>query len=63
MPLYPLDGSHVLTSLLPKDISLVYSRFMKRYGIYLFVGLLGSGVLSRLLGPVIVNLFLLLLGM
>jgi Zn-dependent protease len=43
LPLYPLDGSHVLANLLPNDIAVVYVRLMKRYGIYIFLGLLASG--------------------
>lgn len=63
LPLYPLDGSHVLASILPQDIATVYSRFMKRYGTYIFLGLLGSGVLSPIIAPVIIKLILLLLGL
>jgi len=63
VPVYPLDGSHVLACILPQDIATVYTRFMKRYGVYLFLGLTTTGVLSRLLGPIVIGLFRLLIGM
>ncbi|MBC7804619.1 MAG: site-2 protease family protein [Akkermansiaceae bacterium] len=62
LPLYPLDGSHVLANLLPNDIAVVYVRIMKRYGTYLFLGLLVSGVLNDIVGPVVIGLFRFLLG-
>ncbi len=62
LPIYPLDGSHVLANLLPNDIAVVYVRIMKRYGIYLFLGLLASGVLGDIVGPVVIGLFRFLLG-
>ncbi|MBC8139587.1 MAG: site-2 protease family protein [Fibrella sp.] len=62
LPIYPLDGSHVLANLLPNDIAVVYVRIMKRYGIYLFLGLLMSGVLNDIVGPVVIGLFRFLLG-
>jgi Zn-dependent protease len=62
LPLYPLDGSHVLANLLPNDIAIVYVRLMKRYGIYIFLGLLASGILNDIVGPIVIGLFRFLLG-
>jgi len=56
IPLYPLDGSHVLEGLLPRSVQSVYESF-KSYGttILLVVILLGSfaniPILSVVLGP------------
>ncbi len=62
LPLYPLDGSPVLANLLPKDLGIVYVRVMKRYGLYIFLGLLGSGLLNEFVGPVVTGLARFLLG-
>jgi Zn-dependent protease len=62
LPIYPLDGSHVLANLLPNDIAVVYVRIMKRFGTYMFLGLLASGVLTKIVEPVIVGLFRFLMG-
>ena len=62
LPLYPLDGAHVLATLLPQDLSVVYTRLMKRYGMYLFLGLMGTEVLSKLIAPLVIGLFRWLVG-
>lgn len=62
LPIYPLDGSHVLANMLPNDIAVVYVRIMKRYGTYMFLGLLASGVLSKIVEPVVIGLFRFLMG-
>lgn len=62
LPIYPLDGSHVLANLLPNDIAVVYVRLMKRFGTYMFLGLLASGVLTPIVEPVIIGLFRFLMG-
>lgn len=62
LPIYPLDGSHVLANLMPNDIAVVYVRIMKRYGMYIFLGLLASGVLSGIVEPIVLGLFRFLLG-
>jgi Zn-dependent protease len=51
LPIPPLDGGQVLTNLLPLGPA---SRLMERvapYGLFIVLGLLATGVLSRLLGP------------
>ena len=62
LPIYPLDGSHVLANLMPTEIGVVYVRLMKRYGMYIFLGLLASGVLGEIVAPIVIGLFRFLLG-
>ena len=63
LPLSPMDGSHVVAALLPADLSVVYVRLMKRYGMYIFFALTASEVLSNYLAPIIIKLFLFLMGL
>ncbi|MBC8143156.1 MAG: site-2 protease family protein [Armatimonadetes bacterium] len=63
LPLSPMDGAHVVAALLPADLSLVYVRLMKRYGMYIFFALTASNVLSDFLAPIIIKLFLFLMGL
>lgn len=49
IPIAPLDGSHILESLLPYEMAKRYEYTMSRYGFIIFLGLLLSG----LLGPII----------
>lgn len=58
VPVYPLDGSKILASLLPAETALEYEEFMNRYGIYLLLALLipwgnGASPISSLISPVI----------
>ena len=39
-PIAPLDGSKVLSALLPIEAARVYDNFMARHGTYLFLGFL-----------------------
>lgn len=63
IPLAPMDGSHVVAALLPADLSLVYVRLMKRYGMYIFFALTASNVLTEFLAPIIIKLFYFLMGL
>lgn len=63
LPIPPLDGSRVISSLLPVRVAQVYER-LEPFGIWILLGLLFLGVLSKILLPVvqillhwIVNLF------
>lgn len=38
IPLYPLDGSHILINILPWQQAQAYQNFMARYFIYIFIG-------------------------
>ncbi|MCE5199502.1 MAG: site-2 protease family protein [Armatimonadota bacterium] len=57
IPIAPLDGSHIVSSLLPYEKAKRYDYFMARFGIIIFLGLIfiGSGrgfnVLDMILGP------------
>jgi Zn-dependent protease len=62
VPVAPLDGSHVLASLLPEPWSNGFRQFMKQFGPYVLVVLMYSGKLGEMLGPVVFHLFLLLIG-
>lgn len=53
LPIAPLDGSHILSALLPYEQAAAYNRFMGQFGMLIFLGLifLGRGLLSDILGP------------
>ena len=52
IPIPPLDGSRVLNIFLSPKQSLVYSR-LEPFGIFIVIGLLASGILGKILWPVI----------
>lgn len=52
LPLPPLDGSRVVAYFLPMRLALSYAR-LERYGFVLLLVLLFSGVLGRVLGPLV----------
>ena len=54
-PLPPLDGSRVVFSLLPDKIAYRYAR-IEPYGLIILVLLLASGILFKILGPIIFGL-------
>jgi len=51
-PIPPLDGSRILLGLLPNDLALSYLR-LERYGFLIIMVLAFSGILSRVIVPVI----------
>ena len=53
IPIAPLDGSHILSSLLPIEHARKYDLFMGRYGFLIFLGVifLAPGMLRAILGP------------
>ncbi len=51
-PLPPLDGSRVVFSLLPTKIAYQYSK-LEPYGMIILVILLVSGILFKIIGPII----------
>jgi Zn-dependent protease len=61
VPVPPLDGSHVLESLLPYEMSQAYSA-IRPYGIFLLVGLMLLGVFDFIIRPVFDFVFMLLFG-
>lgn len=62
IPVYPLDGSHLLANALPPGLTEGYYRFMAQWGLLLFLLLVMTGMLGRLIGPPALHLFSLLTG-
>lgn len=52
LPIPPLDGSRILMGLLPNDLALSYLR-IERYGFLIIMVLAFSGLLSKVIVPVI----------
>ena len=52
LPIPPLDGSRILTGLLPNDLARSYLQ-VERYGFIIILVLAFSGVLSKVILPVI----------
>jgi Zn-dependent protease len=52
LPLPPLDGGRVLTGLLPGPLAYKFSR-IEPYGFMILIGLLVTGILGKILIPVI----------
>ena len=50
LPVPPLDGSRVVSALLPHELALQYGR-IEPYGLIILLVLIGSGALSRLMEP------------
>lgn len=51
-PVLPLDGGRVLTAMLPRNLAITFSR-LEPYGLIILVILLVSGILWKILLPVI----------
>lgn len=52
LPIPPLDGSRILTGLLPEDMARTYASF-ERYGFIVILILAFTGVLSKIIFPII----------
>jgi len=52
LPILPLDGGRVVASLLPAKWALPYAR-LEPWGLFIIVGLLASGLLGSIIGPVL----------
>lgn len=52
LPLPPLDGSRIVAALLPARLAAAYAR-IEPYGLLILAGLLMSGFLGRILGPLV----------
>jgi len=52
LPILPLDGGRVLSSLLPPRMAMVYSR-LEGYGLIIVVILLATGLLNYVLWPLV----------
>lgn len=62
VPVHPMDGAHVVAALLPERAATLYVDFMRRYGTYVFLGLVWTGSLDHVLVPMITGLFRWLIG-
>ncbi len=51
IPVTPLDGSHILESLLPYEMAERYDQAMSRYGLFIFLGMLMFGLLGPIIMP------------
>ena len=61
IPVPPLDGSRILTSLLPMRQAVVYMR-VERYGFLILFILLWTGIIGKVVFPIVSILARLLLG-
>lgn len=51
MPITPLDGGHIVEALLPLRAALAYSHFFSRFGMYVVLGLIVTGLFRFILYP------------
>ena len=61
IPIPPLDGSHVLESLLPYEMAQAYAA-IRPYGVFLLLALMLTPVLGYIIGPVFRLTYTLLFG-
>jgi Zn-dependent protease len=52
LPVLPLDGGRILVSLLPRRAAMTFAK-LEPYGMFVLLGLVFSGLLSRLTDPLI----------
>lgn len=60
MPIAPLDGGRIVVALLPQEAAIRYQQFFGRYGMWVVVVLIVSGVFGKIVFPLvtfIVSLF------
>ena len=53
VPIPPLDGSKVLSGMLPDKVSYAYENALNQYGFFLLIFLLATGTLWGILSPII----------
>ena len=51
IPIPPLDGSHVLATLLPLNAARAYEQIVGRFGFLILIMLLMTGVIGSIIGP------------
>jgi Zn-dependent protease len=54
LPILPLDGGRVLAGLLPPRMAWRFSR-LEPYGLFIVIGLLATGLLGKILWPLVVG--------
>lgn len=64
LPIFPLDGSHVVRRLLPESIGEPFYRFSMQWGpmILLILIVSGRGILSSIISPAVITMGSLILG-
>ncbi|CAC9989915.1 FIG004556: membrane metalloprotease [uncultured Gammaproteobacteria bacterium] len=62
LPLPPLDGSRVVSALLPNHLAYRYNK-LEAYGLYILLGLLFLGIFERVILPVVNFILNYLLGL
>ena len=50
LPMLPLDGGRVLYGLLPRELGDKFA-ITERYGMFIIVALLATGLISKIIGP------------
>lgn len=57
LPIYPLDGSKILSAFLPKDTAYEYETFMEKYGFFVLIFMIlpwnGTSPISQIISPAI----------
>lgn len=56
LPILPLDGGRVLHGMLPRDLAHSFGK-SEPFGLIILIGLLASGLLEKLLSPIIDSIF------
>lgn len=51
LPIFPLDGSHLLANAMPPEMAQAYYRFMMQFGTFIFLALIFTRILGRVIGP------------
>lgn len=51
LPIPPLDGSRLLDEFLPPQTAYKYNSFVGRYGFYILIALVASGLISYIITP------------
>lgn len=54
LPIPPLDGGRIAVSLLPNHLAYQFSK-LERYGFFILIGLLMTGLLSKILNPLVLG--------
>lgn len=62
IPVPPLDGSKILSSLLPYETARRYDHVMGRYGLLILLAILFTGIVGMVIGPPVYILYNLLVG-
>lgn len=62
LPIPPLDGSRVISSLLPPRIAYKYN-LIEPYGFFILLGLLAIGILSNIIEPIVNMLAIMLINL